>query len=87
MAPENWVIAEFAKSIFLAGNLQTIYFWHSRSGREVDLVIKEPSGELKAYEMKWSGGKSTKSFTTQYGVPVNIIHKDNFTDYLLSDIR
>lgn len=80
---ENWVIAEFAKSIFLDGNLKTLYFWQSRAGSEVDLVIKEPNGELKAYEIKWSAGKTTKSFSTRYKIPVQLIHRNNFTDYLL----
>lgn len=80
---ENWVVAEFAKSIFLEGNLKTIYFWRSRSGSEVDLIIKDSTGELKAFEIKWSGGRVTKSFTSEYKIPVNLIHKDNFTDYIL----
>lgn len=80
---ENWVIAEFAKSIFLDGNQKNMYFWQSRAGSEVDLVVKEPTGELKAYEIKWSAGKTTKSFTSQYNVPVSLIHGGNFTDYLL----
>lgn len=80
---ENWVIAEFAKSVFLGGNLKSIYFWQSRSGSEVDLVIKEPSGELKAYEVKWSAGKPPKSFSTQYDIPVHVIHRHNVIEYLL----
>lgn len=80
---ENWVVAEFAKSNFLGGNLKTIYFWQSRSGSEVDLVVKEPTGNLKAYEIKWSGGNTTKAFTFQYKIPVNLIHRGNFTDHLL----
>lgn len=80
---ENWVIAEFAKSVFLGSNLKTLYFWQSRAGSEVDLVIKEPNGELNAYEIKWSAGKTTKSFSTRYKIPVQLIHRNNFTDYLL----
>lgn len=80
---ENWVIAEFAKSIFLKGNLKTIFFWQSRSGSEVDLVIKEPTGELKAYEIKWSGGSVNKSFASQYKINVNLIHRRNLIDYLI----
>lgn len=81
---ENWVVAEFAKSIFLGGNLKNIYFWQSRAGGEVDLVVKEPTGELAAYEIKWSAGKKTnKSFTSRYKIPVNLIHRNNFVDYVL----
>ncbi|KKT72548.1 MAG: AAA ATPase [Microgenomates group bacterium GW2011_GWA2_44_7] len=80
---ENWVIAEFAKSAFLEGNLKRLYFWQSRSGAEVDLVVKEITGELKAFEIKWSPGKTTKAFTPRYGIPVNLIHRENFMDYVL----
>lgn len=80
---ENWVIAEFAKSIFLGGNLQSMYFWQSRTGSEVDLVIKEPDGVLKAYEIKWSGGAVSKAFAAMYNIPVHLIHKDNFVEYLM----
>lgn len=79
---ENWVIAEFAKSIFLGGNLKNIYFWQSRSGSEVDLVVKEPTGDFRAYEIKWSAGKTTKSFTSHYKIPVSLIHRGNFIDYV-----
>lgn len=80
---ENWIIAEFAKSIFLKGKLKAIYFWQSRSGSEVDLVIKESTGDLKAYEIKWSSKSVNKSFTSHYNIPVNLINKKNFIDYLL----
>lgn len=80
---ENWVIAEFAKTIFLGGNLKLAYFWQSRLGSEVDLIIKDSLGEIQAYEIKWSPGNITKSFSARYNVPVNLIHRDNFIDYLL----
>lgn len=80
---ENWVVAEFAKSTFLEGNLRSMYFWQSRSGSEVDLVIKEPTGEMNAYEIKWSAKSVNKSFTSQYKIPVNLIHRDNFTNFIL----
>ncbi len=80
---ENWVIAEFAKSIFLGGNLKSIYFWQSRWGSEVDLVIKEPTGELKAYEAKWSAGNPTKSFSALYKIPIQVVHRNNFMEYVL----
>jgi len=38
---ENWVVAEFAKQNMLAGQKKSLYFWRSRTGSEVDLVVKE----------------------------------------------
>lgn len=80
---ENWIVAEFAKKIFLEGNIKKIYFWRTKIGSEVDLVVKDGNGTISAYEIKWKGGKITKAFTTKYKIPVNLINKDNFTDYLL----
>ncbi len=79
---ENWIIAEFAKKIFLEGNLKKMFFWRSKIGSEVDLVIKDENGKISAYEIKWKRGKITKAFTTKYKIPVSLINKENFTDYL-----
>jgi len=49
---ENWVIAEFAKKNLLEGQLKNLYFWRTRSGSEIDLVIKG-NDIFKAYEIKW----------------------------------
>ncbi len=80
---ENWVVAEFAKKIFLNGNIKKMYFWRTKIGSEVDLVIKDGDGTISAFEIKWKNGRITKTFTTKYNIPVNLINKDNFTDYLL----
>lgn len=80
---ENWIVSEFAKKIFLEGNIKKMYFWRTKIGSEVDLVVKDGSGEILAFEIKWRGNKITKAFTSKYNLPVNLINKDNFTDYLL----
>lgn len=80
---ENWIVSEFAKKIFLGGNIKKMYFWRTKIGSEVDLVIKDGNGKITAFEIKWRGNKITKAFTSKYNVPVNIINKDNCTDYLL----
>jgi len=80
---ENWIVAEFAKKIFLEGNIKKMFFWRTKTGSEVDLVIKDVDGKIKAFEIKWKGGKVTKAFTAKYGVPVELINKDNFMDYIL----
>ncbi len=80
---ENWIVSEFAKKIFLGGNIKKMYFWRTKIGSEVDLVVKDGNGEIIAFEIKWRGDKVTKAFTSKYNVPVNLINNDNFTDYLL----
>lgn len=70
---ENWVVAEFAKQNILAGQTKNLYFWRSRTGSEVDLIVKEGE-KISAYEMKWKDKKSaSRAFTAKYGVAVETI--------------
>lgn len=80
---ENWIVSEFAKKIFLEGNIKKMYFWRTKIGSEVDLIIKDGNGVVSAFEIKWRGNKITKAFTSKYNVPVNLINKENFVEYLL----
>lgn len=80
---ENWVTAEFAKKNFLNGNVDKMFFWRTKIGSEVDLVVKKGDGKLSAFEIKWKGTKVSKAFTSRHKIPVNIINRNNFTDYLL----
>lgn len=80
---ENWIVSEFAKKYLLEGNIKKMYFWRTKIGSEVDLIIKDGDGKISAFEIKWKGGKTTKAFTSKYKVPIKIINKDNFTDSLL----
>lgn len=82
---ENWVIAEFAKRNVLFGTRADLYFWRSRDGGEVDLVVKH-KGEIEAFEMKWSDSKAYRSraFSTRYKVTPKIITKGNFFHFLLN---
>lgn len=83
---ENWVVAEYAKRNMLAGRINMLYFWRSRTGSEVDLIVKDPYGKLNAYEIKWSAKRTTTSFTSLYHIPVHTIHKDNFYTYIGNDL-
>lgn len=80
---ENWIVSEFAKKFLLEDNVKKMYFWRTKIGSEVDLIIKNGDGKISAFEIKWKGGKIIKAFTSKYKIPVNIINKDNFTDWLL----
>jgi len=74
---ENWVISEFAKQNMLYGQKRNLYFWRSRIGSEVDLIIKE-DGKLRAYEIKWRKQKILKkAFTNKYGVEVKLIESSH----------
>ena len=82
---ENWVIAEFAKKNLLDGQPNNLYFWRTMGGSEVDLIVKG-SNTFKAYEIKWTKPKAvnSKAFRTRYNIPVEVITKENVTDYVLS---
>jgi len=74
---ENWVIAEFAKKNLQSKNRKNLYFWRSRAGSEVDLVVKQEDAAIKAYEMKWSGKKTaSKAFIKKYGASVELINNN-----------
>ena len=75
-------MAEFAKYNALHGGLKKLFFWRSRGGSEVDLVITE-NEKITAFEVKWQGGKSNKAaFGKEYKAAVEIINKrDPFIGY------
>lgn len=74
---ENWVIAELAKQNLHGGQDQRFYFWRSRAGSEVDLIVKN-NEKLRAFEMKWSGKKGpAKAFTERYQIPVDVIESSH----------
>ncbi len=81
---ENWLVSEIAKKNILDGSPKQLYFWRSRSGSEVDIVLKNPEGVLSAYEVKWrKKGRRVKAFSDRYDCPVLPIHSDNFLKILL----
>lgn len=82
---ENWVIAELAKKNLLEGQPNNLYFWRTRNGAEVDLVVKG-TNTFNAYEIKWSKPKAVngKAFTNRYKIPVEVISKENVVDFILN---
>jgi len=70
---ENWVISELAKQNIQTGAKKNLYFWRSRSGSEIDLIVK--GGEkISAYEIKWSGQKvKDRAFRQRYQTQVRVI--------------
>ena len=61
------------------------YFWRNYSGSEVDL-IEEIDGKYYAYEfkLKIKKYKLSKEFLNTYQpVKTNIVHRENFLEFLL----
>jgi uncharacterized protein len=70
---ENWVVSEFAKFNMFHGKSYNLYFWRSKAGAEIDLVVQQDD-KINAFEVKWKKGKSpTKVFTQDYGVEIDIV--------------
>ena len=80
---ENWIVAEYAKKNLIDGNLKNLYFWRSRDGAEVDLIIKS-GNKLLPIEIKWKSKKSfgSNAFFTRYKVKPLILTSDNFIKFL-----
>ena len=83
---ENFVISERKKKLSYENKYKDTYFWRNTQHAEIDfLEIK--NNEINAYEIKYNPNvkvKFTKSFTSIYNPKTTqVIHKENFWDYLL----
>lgn len=76
---ENWVVAEFFKRNQLLGGHADLYFWRSRHGTEIDLIVKKGEN-MEAFEIKWQGRHPLvrEAFSSVYGVKPELITRDNF---------
>ncbi len=72
---ENFVVAEFAKWNLLTGQKRNLWFWRSRQGSEVDIIVSD-NEVITAYEIKWSSTKHSysKAFQDAYGIKPQIIN-------------
>ena len=82
---ENFIVSEFMKRAKHGGHRTTPYFWRSKDGAEVDLVLAQ-DGQYRAYEIKYNPRKSAKfpkSFLERYRPEVvEVINRENFYEYL-----
>jgi predicted AAA+ superfamily ATPase len=77
---EQFIIVETIKWIKMSQKVINLYYWHTNTGAEVDLIM-EQSGKLTgAYEIKWSKTITTaqltglKSFQEDYpNVPCHVV--------------
>lgn len=74
---ENWAVAELAKQNLLSGGRASLYFWRSRSGSEVDVVVRKDEA-LSAYEIKWNPRSiRAQAFENSYKTKVALIDHTN----------
>ncbi len=84
---ENFLISERIKQIAYKQSLANTYFWRTKQQQEIDFV-EEHSGQIFAYEFKWKLNKQTKlpsSFMETYKAKSQIIHRDNFREFVVID--
>jgi len=81
---ENFLVAERLKTLNYEKPLTNAYFWRTTRQQEIDYV-EENAGKIKGFEFKWNPkakSKKHKSFMKAYDTDINIVHRENFRDFL-----
>lgn len=81
---ENWVMAEIMKQSRTFQRQEELFFWESRNGSHVDLVVKQGS-QLHPFMITFhpQDHKTSKSFERTYGVRPQGIHPATILNVLL----
>ena len=81
---ENWLIAELLKRNRTLSLQQDLYFWQSRNDSTVELVIAQGK-KLVPLNIHFdpSGASPSRSFARTYNVAPQIVHPNNFLNFLL----
>lgn len=83
---ENFLIGERIKRYANKGELVKYFFWRSYGGAEVDYLEKSTKyRETKAFEIKYlrkSLSRGAKIFSQNYNLPVKLITKENYFDFI-----
>ncbi len=81
---ENWVMAEIAKLRLTYLRHEDLFFWQSRNGSTVDLVIKQGS-DLHPFDFRFHAdeAKPSRAFKNMYGMTTKTVHPDNVLEVLL----
>jgi hypothetical protein len=84
---ENFIVIELMKRRSLLGTNETLYFWRTSTGQEID-IISESNGVVTAIECKWSPQNVTVPSAWRKAYPqasFSVIHRENYLDALLDD--
>ncbi len=81
---ENWMMAEIAKLRLTYLRQEDLYFWQSRGGSTVDLIVKR-GDTLHPFDFRLAPNKasSSRAFENMYGLKSQTIHPGNILDILL----
>lgn len=81
---ENFLMSERLKHNNYSMSLARSYFWRTKQQQEVDYV-EEIAGEIHGYEFKWSPTRRVrlpKTFTSKYNATEQVIHRQNFREFV-----
>lgn len=82
---ENYLVSERVKYLAYQQKWVNNWYWRTTEQQEIDYV-EEENGQLSAYEFKWNPkakGSIPNSFKKTYPTAtINIIHRDNFEQFL-----
>lgn len=74
---ENFIIMEAIKAKIYLNDPSAFFYWRTKQGSEIDLVIKHPN-RLYGLEIKWHQGRTNTAFAARYPKAViKTITKDN----------
>lgn len=81
---ENWVLAEIFKQSRTYNRHEDLFFWRSRNGSTIDLIVKQGSS-LHPFDTRYNSAdyRSSAAFANQYTIDSVTIHPQNFLHYLL----
>lgn len=83
---ENFLIIERIKSFTNRGEPLRYYFWRTYGGAEVDYLEKPLTARgMQAYEIKHAQNtlsKGAQLFAKDYGVPVNVVNRENYLKFI-----
>lgn len=76
---ENFVVSEIIKANYYGNFGYGLNFWRTKSGSEVDLVLKKGEGEIIALEIKARAKRVNQAFINRYPESkMVVVSKDNF---------
>ncbi|MDP3997819.1 MAG: ATP-binding protein [bacterium] len=80
---QNWVMAEIFKQSRTYNRQEDLYFWQSRAGSTVDLVVKQ-GNTLHAFDTHFEelDAKPSRAFYNLYRTAPQTIHQNNFLEFL-----
>lgn len=86
---ENFLIAERIKFQAYHQKYTNNYFWRTVQKQEIDFV-EDKAGQLTAFEFKWNSkgkNKIPKSFIENYNAQAKTIDRENFREFVMSNVN